>query len=212
VNPYEAPRSRDLPPTSRLDPPGEGSFRFEPEDAAADVRARLHASGLAWVALGVGSLAAAFALMGGDVSRMVLPLGVVVVIVALFAIGPRNAARRVEVAAPELRTLRVMLTPDAVVVLDGSGVERSTPWTEFGGFRAVGERIFLYRAAGPAFVLPRRAWSSSEEFAHVRAFVASRLPELRTSKFIRYAVILWLVLIGLFVAAWSFFSDVPRTR
>ena len=210
ANPYEPPRAKAgeaSAPQIVEAPPSDVTYELEPADASAAARAR-HGYGGYWIV----SLIANVVFNAMNRTWKVSPGGLLcAAIVAIYQLGPLIAARAVRGMSAEQRRLRLSFSPDVLTVTDGARAEKRIVWSSFKR-RESRERMFLEQTNGTTYTVPRRAFASDGEFMRVQSYVAARVNETKSFFSARNAILLWVVLIVVFVAIWSFFSDVPPHR
>jgi len=210
ANPYSPPRAQTgeaSAPQIVESPPPDATYELEPADAAAAARAR-HGYGGYWI---VGLIANVVFNAMNRTWRVSPGALLCAAIVAIYQLGPLFAARAVRGMSPEQRRLRLSFSPEVFTVTDGAGTERRVVWSSFKR-RPSRERMFLEQSNGMTYTVPRRAFASDGEFMRAQSYIAARVAESKSFFSARNAIILWIVLIAMFVAIWSFFSDVPPHR
>lgn len=210
-NPYAPPSAEpgaSSPAPLADEPPPDGKYELEPADGSAVVRARMGAGWLWLVLLGVN---VAMNAMSGNF-QISWSIVFVAIMAAISQLAPVFAGRAVTKLQPGQRRIRIAFAHDKISIADDAGSDSRIAWSLFKGRRLYRDWLLLEQTSGVTHILPRRAWGSDGEFQRVQSYVGARVAELKRSFAARYAVIIWFVLILLFVAIWSFFSDVPPRR
>ena len=210
TNPYQAPAASDGAPSSTqliAEPPPDAEYEIEPADAVIAVRAQ-HGYGGYWI---VGIVASVVLNVINRTFKISPALLLFVVAAAFYQLLPWLGARAIRAMSPAQRRLRISFAVEAVTVADGTGRSTRVGWSQVKR-RMVRDRVILEAKTGANFTVPRRAFASEADFLRAQSYIAARTKEVKRLLSARTAIIMWIVLLAMFVAIWSFFSDVPRDR
>ena len=220
TNPYAPPRS--VEPKADAGAESEGVVAVEPESAippghyeleAADVAAGVRATvgrrvrAYSVILLVVATTNLVFASVRG--ARAVVPIATVawMGIAAFLFLVPWVHGRRISSWSVERRRRRVKLDARGLTVETESGeLVSRTAWGALRGRIETKTHVFL---SEPLFVhiLPRRAWTSDEEFAAVRTLIAARVPPARTP----FRSWLWVIVVTV-VTIFSLLGHPPASQ
>ncbi len=216
-NPYQAPRSEEGALSGAgwtgVIPP-EGSYHLQADDVAEAVRARSGRVSRVVATILVALLVAALALqlVTGNLSGIPTTLFFLALLLAGLLLGPWFAGRALRSRPSDERELRILLDAESVTVADATGNSNRLVWRSIAGRRETERYVFLELSNKSNYILPRRAWGTSEDFENVRALVAAHVPLAKRGGCLTWIVLSWLLLILMMIAIWNFFADVPRTN
>jgi hypothetical protein len=109
-----------------------------------------------------------------ELSDFLPAVGVAIVLAALGSATGRALTWRLRLRRNRLYAPQTFVISDSAFQILSSTGELTLPWTSILSIKRANERLFLFITRYSAYIVPRRAFETEEEFANFAAAAAER--------------------------------------